>query len=143
MNTKVAAENHAKENPGRLRWRRIIGSAVRLDIALGFVVVLQGLIFGIGRGVLSGRESFLLANEFFGLAFLFGWTIVQKVESRFVAHGALVGVSSIALYIPFVVILVPGGVPALAESYATASFILMNALRILGSTAGSFCASRR
>lgn len=72
MSTKeVVRVDQAREHSGGLRWRRIISAAVRLDLAIAGLLVMQWLLLNV-------NSSVIVLAEVLALSFLMSWRFVAR-----------------------------------------------------------------
>ena len=117
-----------------IRWGRIIGLAFALEAALfAALLPIQPLM-----SKTAWVACVAIACAVFG--WVAGWLCARGLASRAVLHGALTGVLATVLYLLLNV--VAGGVGAAAAFYGWPVFVLLNALRIAGCTAGAMTARR-
>lgn len=114
------------ENTGRIRWGRIVAGGLLAEVAI-LVVVLP-------FAFTDTPERFLVyvvPPVSLGMTFVFGRWTGNRVDSRFMLHGALAGVIAAVLYI-----VVTWG-QTLPPSYTVAHF-----LKVIGGAAGGYVAGR-
>jgi hypothetical protein len=114
----------------RLRWGRIIGVAFALEVVLFVTLVpLQPLL---------ARNTWFAAVTvgcaLFG--YIAGRLAARGLPSQAVLHGLLVGILATMIYL-VICALAPGGIAAAVAVYGAPLFVLLNALRIAGCTAGA------
>jgi len=130
VSTETTEVSQAKEQPAGVSWSRINLAAIRLDLAVAAILILQRMLFSLNTDV-------IVLTEILVLSFLFSWRFaVGEVSSRFVMHGALLGVMAVVFRLVFVWVLMPGLSPT------TLRFILPSAMTILGCIAGGRFAAR-
>ncbi len=110
----------------KLHWGRILIGGFLAEVAVFAIVIPISLLFG--------RESLLYSAPAasLGMTFLFALWVGQRIESRFVLHGMLVGVVATLLYV--------GLTLARPEPFA---YLVAHGLKILGGATGGFVAGRR
>ena len=120
----------------KIRWARIVIGAFLLEAALFVTLIPIQLVFG--------YQVFFAAVPIgcAVLGFLFGFWVVRKVPSQFVLHGALVGILATLLYLGLCM-MGPGSLPAAVAVYGLILFMVVNALRIIGTVAAGFFEQRR
>ena len=101
-------------------------------------VVLIAILVGIFRPLYAGRADLaVVLSGGFALMLVAGWWVGHKARSRFILHGALVGVAAVALYTALTLRLTLNGQLKLDVWFFTA-----HALKILGGAVGGFLAGR-
>ena len=119
----------------KIQWGRVIAGAVCLELAL--IIVFVPLIAKYGVPTLG---PFVTAGCLvFG--FLVSWWFVRKVVARHILHGTLMGILATLIYLGLGVF-APGGLASIAAEYGVFTFVLANALRIIGCIAGAMAARR-
>jgi hypothetical protein len=120
----------------RIRWVRIIGLAFALELALfASLVPLQSF--------LSQQVYFaVIALACAVFSYIAGRLVARGLSSGAVWHGLLVGVLATAIYI-VLCMAGPGGLPAAVTFYGAPLFVVLNALRIAGCTAGAMLTNGR
>jgi len=124
--TTVATSTGARS---AIRWGRIIGLAFALEAALFAVLLpIQPLM-----SKTAWVACVTIACAAFGLAT--GWVCARGLASRAVLHGALTGALATIIYL--LINVSAGGIGAAAAFYGWPLFVVLNALRIAGCTAGA------
>ena len=111
-----------------MRWGRVLLGGVLAEVALIVVVI---------PGALLGSEPIVTWSAVIGApitTFLAGVWAARSLDSRFVLHGGLVGVSAALIYL---IPIMAGGVTQ------PAIYWLAHLLKILGGAAGGMYAARR
>jgi putative membrane protein (TIGR04086 family) len=113
-------------NSAAFHWVRVLIGGLMAELAVFVAVIPVYLTFG--------EHSLLFAAPAASLVtcFLFAFWVGRVLDSRFVLHGALVGVVAALLYV--------GLTRARPEPVA---YLIAHALKILGGAAGGFVAGRR
>jgi hypothetical protein len=121
------------QTSGRIRWGRVFAGAVLVEAGL------IGLTLPVA--LLAGTTVFLavVPPACFGVGFVCAWWACRKIESRFVLHGALIGIIATAIYFGLV-LSQPGGMASVMELYGPFLFFLANGLRVIGCVAGGAAA---
>src|SRR5690349_23971572 len=99
MTGVTAAQSAA---PSGLRWIRIVGTALLLELTLFVVLVPLGVVFGMpGAGTGTNFTVFFTAVPIgcFGFGALFGWWMGRRIPSRHAVHGVLLGVVACVIYL--------------------------------------------
>jgi hypothetical protein len=131
MSTKEVAGVNQEEAPPR--WKPILWSAIKLNVAISGFLVIQWLLFRV-------NTSAIVLPEVAALSFLISWRFeMREAPSRSLWHGAMLGVIASVLRTGFILLFMPGGIVL----FATLSVILPITLIFLGCVAGGFLASRR
>lgn len=110
-----------------IRWGRAVAGGLLAELAI-LVVALPFAFLASGERILF----YLVPPVCLVLTFIFGRWTANRVDSRFMLHGALAGVVAAVLYIA-----VTWG-QTLPSSYVLAHF-----LKVIGGAAGGFVAGRR
>ena len=128
--------NNTTRSATRLRWLRILGGAVLLELVL-FIALVPPL-------VMLGPDTVVPYVYPACLIFGFGvtWWILRKVQDRPVMHGTLIGIVATAIYI-LLALPSPGGIQSVITMYGVTGFIAGNALRIIGCIAGGYARLNR
>lgn len=110
----------------RIRWLRVLIGGLLVEASL-FAVVIPVL-------KISGQHALLYVVPVASLvtSFVFALWVGRRIESKFVWHGALVGVVATLLYV--------GMTLARPEPFA---YLVAHGLKILGGAAGGLAAQRR
>ena len=110
----------------RIHWGRVLMGGFLAEVAIFVVAVAVLLLFG-ERAVLYALPPTSLV-----MTFLFAVRVGQRIESRFVLHGLLLGVVATLLYV--------GLTLARPEPFL---YLVAHGLKILGGGVGGFVAERR
>jgi len=126
----------------RINWKRVLIAGLLSEL-VAFIIYLAAFYAG-------PAWATIVILDWFGLMFLGGLWAAQKIESRFVLHGLLIGVVANIIYI--FLIPIESVIPQRATVWATVPsggwktlFILtfVIGLKILGSTLGAYVGGRR
>ena len=110
----------------KLHWGRIVAGGLLAEIALILAIVPAGLKLGDKfLHYTAGAGSFLFC-------FLGAWWVCDKVESRFVLHGILVGVVAALFYISLT-----------RFRPEPLAYIIAHVLKLAGGALGALVAQRR
>jgi hypothetical protein len=119
-----------------MRWGRIIGGALLLELVLILVLVPPLQFLGPAKVIPFAGPVVLIVG------FLVTWWILRKVPQRAVLNGALIGILATIIYI-LMCMANPQGISSVVAMYGTAFFIIANGLRIVGCTAGGYYLARK
>jgi hypothetical protein len=133
----------------RIHWLRVVLGALLLEAVLLVTLVPIGEIFG-SPFAIDETKRLQDATAFFVAVpvgcFVFGYLVtmwlLRPVSSRFVLHGALIGVVATAIYMALAVAQ-PGGLAPIVAGYGPPLFYLTHALRIAGCAAAGAHHARR
>ncbi len=128
-----------------LQWARILLTAFLLELTLFVILVPIGLMFGMpGAGNGSDYTVFFTAVPIGCLvfAFLFGWWMGRRIAARHALHGVVLGVAAFLIYLA-VCSIPPNTIAAVIAGYGPTRFWAFNALRLVGSVAGTVAARPR
>jgi hypothetical protein len=122
-------------NPG-IRWARVIAGAFLVEIVLIAITIPIALSIGV--------EPFIPFVPFacFAVGFVVSWWILRKAASRFLLHGALIGIVATAIYLGLV-LSQSGSLAPVLEMYGPFLFYTANAVRIVGCMLGGVAARKR
>ena len=137
--TSQASSNLDPTVPGRIRWGRIVGGGVLLEVLLFAVLTPVGQVFGSPFTAGSTDSTVFLvavpAACFVGAAIVSGW-LFRHVTDRPVLQGTLLGAVATALYL-LICLGAPGGLSGVIAGYGMLHFWGTQALRVVGGAVGA------
>lgn len=126
----------------RIRWGRIVIGALILEIAL---IALAVPLLPVVENPLNGGDPaknytlFFIAITavVFAVAVFAGWWVSRPLSSRFLLHGAAMGIAGILIYLVLVSI-PPNTIAKTAAGYGMFWFVVANGAKIAGGMAGAW-----
>jgi len=147
MANVTAGRPLASAAPG-LRWGRIVGGAIAIEVLLIVVAIpLFALLdnpFIEGAGNADGNYTTIfvaIAVACLLIGALCGRWVARPLSSQFALHGALTGIVATAMYLAIASI-PPNTIAAVYAAYGPFWFITANGLRIVGSLLGAALSRR-
>jgi hypothetical protein len=122
----------------KINWKRIVIAAIWSELLLFAIYFLAVRYVAPVNGIAIGGTIILL--NWFGMPFLGGLWVTRKIKSRFVLHGVLVGIVISILFFPLMPIAY--GQQAITF-HVWIAILLLDALKILGSTLGAYVGGMR
>ena len=126
----------------RIHWIRVLLGGLLIEVVLAIVLVGGFAAAGvdIARGV-STVSAVIIGVGCFAAAFLVVLWLGRGVQSRLVLHGALMGLVATLIYIGLVA--GSGQMSDALAAYGPATFVTVNALRVVGAGLGGVVCERR
>jgi len=121
----------------KINWKRAVIAAIWSQLLLFAIHFLAVKYIGPATGIAIGTTIILL--NWFGTPFWGGLWVTRKIESRFVLHGALLGIIVSILGLPLIPIVYP---QQAITPQIRATILLSDTLKILGSTVGGYVGGR-
>jgi hypothetical protein len=121
----------------KIHWVRVLIAGVLAQLLLFAIHFLAVKYVGPATGIATSATIILL--NWLGMPFLGGLWVTRKIESRFVLHGALVGIIVSILGIPLIPVVYP---QQAITSQIRATILLSDILKILGGTVGGYVGGR-
>jgi putative membrane protein (TIGR04086 family) len=112
--------------PAGIRWLRILLGGFLAEVLVIALVIPVSLLFGKNTLAYTAPAASLLA------CFVFAIWVGRRLESRFVLHGALVGVVATLIYVALT-----------RGSPEPPAYLVAHGLKLLGGAAGGLVAARR
>ena len=126
----------------RIYWLRVLLGGFLIELVL--VIVLLGGFAAAGvdldKGI-SATSAVIIGVGCFAAAFLVVLWLGRGIENRLVMHGVLMGVVATLIYIGLVA--GSGQMSTALAEYGPATFVTVNALRIVGAACGGIAGERR
>ena len=126
----------------RIQWLRVLLGGLLIEIVLA-VVLLGGFAAAgvdISKGV-STASAVIIGVGCFAVTFLVMLWLGRRIQNRVVLHGFLMGLAATVLYLGLVA--GSGQMSAALASYGPATFVIINALRLVGGALGGVACERR
>jgi hypothetical protein len=125
----------------KIQWLRVLLGGLLIEVVL-FVVLLGGFAAAgvdISTGV-STSSAVIIGVGCFAAAFGIVWWLGRGIGSRLVLHGVLMGLVATLLYVGLIA--GSGQMAVALAAYGPATFVIVNAMRMLGAVAGGVVAAR-
>ena len=126
----------------RIHWFRVLLGGLLIEVVLAIVLVGGFAAAGvdIAKGV-STVSAVIIGAGCFAAAFLIVLWLGRAVQSRLVLHGVLMGLVATLIYIGLVA--GSGQMSDALAAYGPATFVTVNALRVVGAGLGGVACERR
>ena len=126
----------------RIHWVRVLLGGLLIEVILAIVLVGGFAAAGvdIAKGV-STVSAVIIGAGCFAAAFLIVLWLGRGITNRLVLHGVLVGLVATLIYIGLVA--GSGQMPDALAAYGPATFVTVNALRVVGAGLGGVACERR
>jgi len=125
-----------------IHWVRVLLGGFLIEVVLA--IVLLGGFAAAGVDIASGvstASAVIIGVGCFAAAFLIVLWLGRGIESRLVLHGFLMGLVATSIYVALVA---GSGQMAMAlAAYGPATFVTLNAVRIVGAVCGGVACERR
>lgn len=126
----------------RIQWLRVLLGGFLIEVVL--VVVLLGGFALAGVDISTGVSlvsAVIIGVGAFAAAFVIVLWLGRGIHSQLVLHGFLMGVVATLLYLGLVA--GSGQMSAALTAYGPATFVIVNALRVVGALCGGVACERR
>lgn len=125
----------------RIHWVRVLLGGFLIEVIL--VIVLVGGFAAAGVNIsnnVSTSSALIIGIGCFAVAFLIVFWLCRGVRNRVVLHGFLMGLAATLLYLALVA--GSGQFSSALAAYGPATFITVNAVRVVGATLGGVACER-
>jgi len=126
----------------RIQWLRVLLGGFLIEVVLA-VVLLGGFALAgvdISTGV-STASAVIIGVGAFAAAFVIVLWLGRGVQSQVVLHGFLMGLAATLLYLG--VVAGSGQMSSALTGYGPATFVIVNALRLVGAVCGGVACERK
>jgi hypothetical protein len=126
----------------KIQWIRVLLGGFLIEVLLAIVLIggFAAASVDIAKGVSTASAMIIGFGCFFG-AFVVVWWLARGIERHLVLHGLLMGVVATLLYVGMVA--GAGQMSAALAAYGPATFVIVNAARLLGAVLGAAACERR
>ena len=121
---------------------RVLAGGFFIEVLLAIVLIggFAAASVDLAKGVSTTSAVIIGLGAFFG-AFVVVWWLAHGIERHLVLHGLLMGVVATLLYLGMVA--GAGQMSAALAAYGPATFVILNAARLLGAVLGGAARERR
>ena len=126
----------------RMHWFRVLLGGVLIEVVLA-IVLLGGFAAAgvdIAKGV-SAASAVIIGVGCFAAAFLVVLWLGRGIQSQLVLHGFLLGLVATLIYVGLVA--GSGQMSTALAAYGPATFVTLNAVRLVGAVCGGVACERR
>jgi hypothetical protein len=126
----------------KINWLRVVGGGFLIEVVL-FAVLLGGFAAAgvdLAQGVSTVSAIVIGAGCFVGAFVVVAW-LARGIEQQRVMNGVLMGVVATLLYVGLIA--GEGQMAAALAAYGSTTFVVVNAMRLLGAWLGGIAAERR
>jgi hypothetical protein len=125
----------------RIQWLRVLLGGFLIEVVLAVVLLGGFAVVGvkIADGV-SSTSAVIIGVVCVAAAFLIAWWLGRGIEDHLVVHGLLMGLAATTLYLGLVV--GSGQLSSALAAYGPATFVTLNAIRVLGAVFGGVASER-
>jgi len=140
--SKLRAVGKEKSKAMKIHWVRVLLGGFLIEVVLAIVLVGGFAAAGvdIAKGV-STPSALIIGVGCFAAAFLIVVCLARPIQSHLVLHGFLMGLAATLIYVGLV--LGPGQMSAALAAYGPATFVTVNAARLVGAIMGGLACERR
>ena len=126
----------------RIQWFRVLLGGLLIEVVLAIVLVGGFALAGVdlASGV-STASALIIGVGCFAGAFLIVLWLGRAIQNHLVLHGCLMGLVATLIYLALVA--GSGQMSAALAAYGPATFVTVNALRIVGAMFGGVACERR
>jgi hypothetical protein len=126
----------------RIHWFRVLLGGLLIEVVLAIVLVGGFALAGVdlASGV-STASALIIGVGCFAAAFLIVLWLGRAIQSHLVLHGGLMGLVATLIYLALVA--GSGQMSTAVAAYGPATFLTVNALRIVGAMCGGVACERR
>ena len=126
----------------RIQWFRVLLGGLLIEVVLAIVLIGGFRVAGVDitKGV-STASALIIGVGCFAAAFLIVLWLGRGIQSQLVLHGFLMGLVATLIYIGLVA--GSGQMSAALAAYGPATFVTVNAVRLVGAVLGGVACERR
>jgi len=126
----------------RIQWLRVLLGGLLIEVVLAIVLLGGFAAAGVDLAAgISTASAVIIGVGCFLAAFLIVLWLGRGFESRVVLHGFLMGLAATVLYLALVA--GSGQMSSALAGYGPATFVIVNAARLVGAALGGFACERR
>ena len=126
----------------QIHWGRVLLAGFLIEVILAVVLVGGFAAAGVQlESNISASASTIIGLACFVVAFVVVLWLGRGVESHIVLHGFLMGLVATVLYVGLVA--GAGQMPTALAAYGPATFVVVNAVRMVGAVLGGVVCERR
>jgi hypothetical protein len=124
-----------------IQWVRVLLAGFLIEVVLAIVLVGGFAAAGVNIAIsVSTSSALIIGVGCFAVAFLIVLWLGRGARSRVVLHGFLMGLAATLLYLALVA--GSGQLSSALAAYGPATFITLNAVRVVGATLGGVACER-
>jgi len=126
----------------RIHWLRVLLGGFLIEVLLAIVLVGGFAAAGVDLAKsISTTSAVIIGIGCFAAAFLIVLWLGRGIQSHLVLHGFLMGLVATLLYVGLVA--GSGQMSTALAAYGPATFVILNAVRLVGATVGGVAGERR
>ena len=126
----------------KIHWLRVLLGGLLIEIVLAIVLVGGFALAGVdlAKGV-STASALIIGVGCFAAAFLIVLWLGRGIQSQLALHGFLMGLAATLIYVGLVA--GSGQMSTALAAYGPATFVTLNAVRVVGATLGGVACERK
>ena len=125
----------------KIHWIRVLVAGFLIEVVLAIVLVGGFAAAGVALETISTASAVVIGVGCFLAAFLVVLWFGRRIESHLVLHGFLMGLVATLLYVALVA--GSGQMSTALAAYGPATFVIVNAARLVGAVLGGVACERR
>jgi hypothetical protein len=125
----------------KIHWIRVLVAGFVIEVVLAIVLIGGFAAAGVSLETISSASAVVIGIGCFMAAFLVVLWFGRGIESRLVLHGFLIGLVATLLYVGLIA--GSGQMSTALAAYGPATFVIVNAARLVGAVLGAVACERR
>jgi hypothetical protein len=125
----------------KIQWIRVLVGGFLIEVLLAIVLVGGFAAAGVSLDTISTAAAVVIGIGCFVAAFVVVLWFGRRIDSHLVLHGFLMGLVATLLYVALVT--GSGQMPTALAAYGPATFVIVNAARLVGAVLGGVAGERR
>jgi len=125
----------------KIQWIRVLVGGFLIEVVLAIVLVGGFAAAGVSLDTISTAAAVVIGIGCFVAAFVVVLWFGRRIDSHLVLHGFLMGLVATLLYVALVT--GSGQMPTALAAYGPATFVIVNAARLVGAVLGGVAGERR